>query len=70
MGTMLRLEQVIQGLKRSRQGSLVTRLSPRKTGGGESLVTSTVKAVDFGRVIIHVIYKGHSHFSTICHVIK
>ena len=27
--------------------SLVTRLSPRKTGGGESLGTSTVKAVDF-----------------------
>ena len=30
--------------------SLVTRLSPRKTGGGESLVTSTVKAVDFRRL--------------------
>ena len=30
--------------------SLVTRLFPRKTGGGESLGTSTVKAVDFRRL--------------------
>ena len=49
--------------------SLVPRLSPQKQGGEESLVTSAEKAVDFRRVIIHVIYNRHSHFSAICHVI-
>ena len=49
--------------------SLVPRLSPQKRGGGESLVTSAGKVVDFRRVIIHVINVGRSHFSNNCHVI-
>ena len=38
-------------------------------GGGESLVTSAGKAVDFRCIIIHVINVGRSHFSNNCHVI-
>ena len=36
--------------ERSGECSLVPRLSPQKTGGGESLVTSAEKAVDFRRL--------------------
>ena len=39
--------------------------SKRGGGGRESLVTSTRKAVDFQRVIIHVIIVGHSYFYNI-----
>ena len=49
----------------SRDGRLAS--SPgsllKNGGGGESLVTSAGKAVDFRRVIIHVINVGRSHFS-------
>ena len=40
--------------------SLGPRLSPLKTGGGESLVTFARKAVDFRRIISHVINEGDS----------
>ena len=40
-----------------------------KTGGGESLATFSRKAVDFRRIIIHVINIGRSQFSDDCHVI-
>ena len=39
-----------------------------KTGGGESLVTFARKAVDFQRVIIHVINEGHAYFCGKCRV--
>ena len=48
--------------------SLGPRLSPLKTGGGESLVTFARKAVDFRRVISHVINEGHSYFCGKCRV--
>ena len=46
--------------------SLGPRLSPLKTGGGESPVTFARKAVDFRRVISHVINEGHSYFCGKC----
>ena len=58
--------------KESHNLCLVPSSKPRpqalssKTEGGESLVTSARKAVDFRHVIIHVI---NAHFSSNCHVI-
>ena len=45
--------------------SLSPRLSPQNRGG-ESLVTFARKAVDFRRVIIHVINEGHAYFCGKC----
>ena len=39
-------------------------------GGGGSLVIFARRAVDFRRVIIHVLNVGHSHFSNNCHAIS
>ena len=56
---------------RNKPGYIITSSpgSLLKKGGGESLVTSAGKVVDFRRVIIHVVNVGRSHFSNNCHVI-
>ena len=46
--------------------SLIPRVSPQKRG--EEIFTG--KAVDFRRVIIHMLNVGRSHFSNNCHAIS